>query len=287
MADETSAARADPETDPLHDYTRLEPSAFLLAARDAATSDSTGVQPALIVLCTWVNAAPRHIAKYTTVYSELYPKAAQLVLRTSLADMTSRSDSRQRAMLAKTFQTISDLPSHRVLLHIFSHGGAHKACQLALLWRGRTGSPLPVSAIILDSTPGLGTYKRSLDAILLSIPRSPFIRAVAIPLTHTYLAASWTISVVFRFENVVQRLRAGLNDTNLFPLQASRLYVYSKADKMVWWQDIEAHATTAETLGWEVKRVRFEKSPHAAHILEDAEKYWDAVKSLWSGVANM
>jgi hypothetical protein len=37
---------------------------------------------------------------------------------------------------------------------------------------------------------------------------------------------------MFRMENLVQKLRTGLNTKDLFLLQARRLYLYSKADKM-------------------------------------------------------
>jgi hypothetical protein len=242
--------------------------------------------PTLVILCTWVNAAPRHIAKYTDGHSALYPSAAQLVLTTSLTDMIVRSESRQQSELAPAIQTIRSIVEEnrhnaRILLHVFSHGGAHKACQLAIRWRADMGGALPITALILDSTPGYGTYRRSLDAMVLSMSPSPVVQAIGIPIAHVCLASVWTVGAITGSQNVVQRLRAGLNDNSLFSLQTDRLYLYSKADKMVWWQDIEEHATTAEDLGCEVDKVRFEESPHAGHILEDANKYWDAIESTW------
>lgn len=79
----------------------------------------------------------------------------------------------------------------------------------------------------------------------------------------------------------MQRLRLGLSDKRLFAKEAPRLYAYSKADRMVWWEDVEEHANAAEDAGWEVDRVRFEESPHAGHILEDGERYWGAVRRTW------
>jgi hypothetical protein len=100
------------------------------------------------------------------------------------------------------------------------------------------------------------------------------------PLAHAYLSVSWTLRTMFRMENVVQNLRTGLNNKDLFLLQARRLYLYSKADKMVFWEDIVENGT-AEALGCEVTKVPFENSTHAAHIMEDAKKYWDAVREMY------
>jgi len=222
----------------LHAFTRIGPSIFypdvsiseVSKSNDAVPDaqhavgayEGAGQAPALIVLCTWMSAAPRHVAKYTAAYSTLFPSSAQLVLTTSLGDMLARSDSAQRSKLAPVLEkmqaAIQDKGTGRVLLHMFSHGGAHKACQLAIAWRARSASPLPIASIILDSTPGHGTYKRSLKAIRVSMPPSPVVRAVGVPLAHAYLATSWTLGTVFRIENVVQKLRTGLNDKDLFPL---------------------------------------------------------------------
>jgi hypothetical protein len=135
--------------------------------------------------------------------------------------------------------------------------------------------------MVLDSMPGHGTYKRSLDAIVSSMPPSPLVRVPGTLLTCVYLAILLVIGHVLGVENIVQRLRAALNDKQLFAAEAPRLYAYSKADTMVWWGAVEEHAKAAEDLGWEVERARFEGSAHVGHILEDAERYWGAVRRIW------
>jgi Eukaryotic protein of unknown function (DUF829) len=117
--------------------------------------------------------------------------------------------------------------------------------------------------------------------MILSMPSSLLIRVLGILLAHVYLAIMWVMRQVLGAENVVQRLRVGLNNKQLFSVEATRMYAYSKADRLVWWEDVEEHAKTAEGLGWEVEKVKFEGSAHAGHILEDREKYWDAVKRTW------
>jgi Eukaryotic protein of unknown function (DUF829) len=155
--------------DPLSNFSHLGPRIYYLPAADAesvskttksdnASADSDrSRQPDLIILCSWVNAAPRHIAKYTATYLSLYPSSAQLLITTSLADMSYRPNSTQRSHLAPALSILLSAveppisppnstltPPPRILLHVFSHGGAHTACQLALAFRAQTnGCPLP------------------------------------------------------------------------------------------------------------------------------------------------
>jgi len=75
-------------------------------------------------------------------------------------------------------------------------------------------------------------------------------------------------------------MRREINDPSLFPVEAEKLYLYSKADAMIGWRDVEINAKEADAKGWVVKRVRFEKSRHVNHLTEDPERYWAAVQGL-------
>lgn len=89
--------------------------------------------------------------------------------------------------------------------------------------------------------------------------------------------------MVFGLKTVVRRTYLELNEPGLLSNGVPRLYLYSKADKLVDWREVEAHARSAEERGASGKTelVRFETSEHVAHIREDAEKYWDAVRVCW------
>ena len=76
-------------------------------------------------------------------------------------------------------------------------------------------------------------------------------------------------------------VRAGLNDPDLFPTNAVRLYVYSAADEIIQWQHVEAHATEAQGKGYKVQKVKYLDSGHTAHLLHDEKRYWRAVTGLW------
>ena len=64
-------------------------------------------------------------------------------------------------------------------------------------------------------------------------------------------------------------------------MHTPRLYLYSQADEMVPWTEVEEHAEEARKAGLDVRMERFEGSPHVAHARTDPERYWGAVKKVW------
>ena len=59
------------------------------------------------------------------------------------------------------------------------------------------------------------------------------------------------------------------------------MYVYSVADELIHWRDVEMHAAEAETKGYRVRLVKYVDSGHAAHLLSDEDRYWSAVMGVW------
>jgi len=83
----------------------------------------------LILLPAWLDAAPRHIAKYTTGYGHLYPSARILVIKTTLPDVIYRSIASNQQRVTPALEILLALPPNaKVLLHLFSNGGAVTSC---------------------------------------------------------------------------------------------------------------------------------------------------------------
>lgn len=232
-------------------------------------------------------AAPRHIAKYISHYQSIYPDAQILLITNTIPDIILHweSHSKQIFPAVSHIRAIYDRAPNkrpRILLHLFSNGGAHQSCQVARAFKEKAGVPLPISAMVLDSTPGKGTYRRSANAILISLPISATLRLFGTIVVYSAPLLIHLYYIVTRKPNLVERLRQGLNDKDIFSQYAPRCYLYSKADEMVRWESVKEHAKEAGELGFkDVETIRFEYSPHARHIMEDAEKYWSAVKELW------
>jgi hypothetical protein len=248
--------------------------------------------PSLVVLCTWMSANRKHISKYTDRYRQKYPKAELLVIESSIADIFYRTNKTQQRRLCLARDILTShitSPTHgqerpQILLHVFSNGGAQCAVQLATSLSPKHRRHA-FDAVILDSCPGEATYQRSVHAMSHSLPKSPLAKTLGPLLIHFTLCLFYLAIFVFRFETVITRSRKVLNDPEMFAPSVPRLYIFSKADELVPYVDVESHADDAGRRGYSaVRRVLFESSGHCAHAMAHKEQYWGAVDGLVVGL---
>jgi Eukaryotic protein of unknown function (DUF829) len=268
---------------PLTGFQRLNASTYIYEP-PTSPSPASSSAPDLILLPSWLDAAPRHIAKYTRGYQTLYPSARILLITTAVADVTIRTRAAEAARLAPALSLLISLPSNPgILLHSFSNGGAYTSHLLARLYLARTGRVLSICAQILDSAPGHGHYGRTATALALGLPRSPAVLYyVSLVMLHLFLAAYSVAKTATGGQNKIHVMREGLLDQRVWDGAVPRCYVFSKEDKMVVWEDVAEHAGMSRERGW--KRVsveEFEGSAHCGHLLVDEGRYWGVVERVW------
>ncbi len=274
----------------------------------------------LIILCTWMGAARKHIDKYIAVYHDVAPGARILLIESSVDSLTSAFVRRQRVIkfapaAAAVLDTLADCehrsplypkehanrylddektvsrnnqstpsPSRtepKILLHIFSNGGMNSATHLLHVLRSQMDEPLALVGIIFDSCPGMGTsYWQSFEAMLLSFPRSLVWRSLGALAVHCFLVFL-VVYVACGGENPVTLWRRTLLEESS-PARGA-CYLFSKEDRMIDWTDVEQHAEEARRKDWKVKEVLFEGSGHCAHLAMDRKRYVGAVQGLWDG----
>lgn len=261
--------------------------------------------PSLIILCTWLGGAttPR-VAKYVEGYRKAFPGATLVLVRTVFADISARSFAAVRSRLRPardaiikalqppptTTRTTESGTTNPVipqaLLHMFSHGGCNTAIQLALSISEVAGTLLcdHLRQIVFDCCPGDTSFAKAFNAAILSLPAtsSAPIRALG---TAAIFAAVATITALQKagFMSSVNDMRRELNKPTLFGTAARRLYLFSRADRMVGPADVQSHAQLAREAGCEVGLVLFREAPHCALVTEDATKYWRAIQGCWMG----
>ena len=74
-----------------------------------------------------------------------------------------------------------------------------------------------------------------------------------------------------------------MNDYKLIEGEKRRCYIYSKADPIVGWSDVEDHARTAAEGGFEVRKEEFVGSGHCAHVRGAEHRYWDVMAGFYKG----
>ncbi|KAK3064591.1 hypothetical protein LTS18_005803 [Coniosporium uncinatum] len=243
---------------------------------------SYGSSPNLVIVSAWMGAAPKHIAKYSSTYTKRYPSSQIIVIANSMADVFITSSAAHHRRLRPVIEVIqacvkmNDKP--RILLHVFSNGGSMTACHLAIAYRSQLSLPLPITAMALDSCPGLPEYWTGLRAVSTGLPKSFLPRLLGLLVIHLALITFAVVDNLIVSESFFTWLRRNLNDESLFAKEVPRCYLYSKEDDMVLWRDIEAHAADAVAEGYDVEKVRFEGSKHVGHMVVDSKRYWSAIE---------
>ena len=247
----------------------------------AAPSDTSS--PSLIVLCAWLSASYKHIAKYTDGYRRLFPNASILLIEARLPNMILGSDLTAVGEFLDSYlnDASSDSSNNEpfVVLHAFSNGGANNTTWLAerLL---EQNSRLLFYSVIFDSCPGQAELASATRAITLSLPNQYLLRTVGWYFVYALVFVYKVIIEAMGAENTIARIRRVLNDPTIFSLATSRLYVYSEGDVLVDWRDVHNHAEDARKKGFTaIHEEKFSKAPHCALLNEDSSRYWDAVRA--------
>ncbi|KAJ5359342.1 uncharacterized protein N7496_011755 [Penicillium cataractarum] len=257
--------------------------------------------PSLVILCTWVGGAtPRRINKYLAQYQEIFPTSSLLLITTNVPDTAFRPLTWIRANLKPARNAINRIVGREIgqntvesssrqrgiLLHLFSHGGGNIASQLALSMKAEPDRGAlffsNLRTIILDCCPGDDTFERMYAATRVSVPQTPVAQFLGKTVMYPALA------VVNGFQQAglvraVKDLRDILNAPSTFGSTPRRLYIYSKEDIVIGWEDVQSHLEDAQNRGYSVGQVCFEQGPHCGLVMEDPNRYWDAVKNFWAG----
>ncbi|KAL4821964.1 hypothetical protein BDW67DRAFT_149915 [Aspergillus spinulosporus] len=249
--------------------------------------------PALVIICSWLFAAPKHIAKYAQIYKTKLPKANILLIQPVVGDMVWTSDYAQLQQLSPAVAAIDAFldsrsnQSYHLVVHAFSNAGSHAAVQLAEAYTAvHPSASLPVTGLILDSCPGAPSAILSANAMILALPKSPLIRLLGAALIYSVVVTVALLDFLRLYQNVISKTRHVLNSQSGCFLRRGvrRAYLYSRTDAMVPWIDILDHAREARRLAESgddlVQTVEFTGSGHVEHLTVAEEEYTKAVLSV-------
>lgn len=268
-------------TKPLSEFENIGHNTYLWTS--PAYLSNTPKETPLILLFSWNAAAAKHIAKYTVSYQKLFPTSRVLLIRCFTPDIF-RHTSAYPPLLKPTMELVAEHTKSggEVLVHSFSNGGGNQVKEFAKAWKAQFGTILPMRAQILDSAPTKGPWMKAHAAIFASLPRNLFWRWTGGVLVHILLILTFITDKLMRRENRMVIICRELNDEKVFDPRVPRVYLYSRADTMVGFEEADEHADIAKVKGWDVTKVQFENSAHCGHVREDEAKYWAAVLEAWN-----
>jgi len=281
--------------DPLEGFVKLHDKVHHYTPSSDPSPDSN--HPGLVLMCSWAFAQPRHISKYIKSYQSTYPNSQILLVQNQINNMLFAPDSWQFAayfnVAAQQIRSYVDSvgsATPRILLQTYSNGGSHSAVQTAEAYKKLYNNNLPISAMVLDSTPGVPRWMETASALLQGMPKSFVAQALGAITTHTTLAVTAFMHHTGIAELATVKLYRTLNDENEAFLQAHipRTYIHSAKDTMILSRDVEEHANIAkEKLGQkgaegDVVRVEeFVGTAHVNHMASDPARYWRIIQDTW------
>jgi DNA repair protein RAD57 len=148
----------------------------------------------------------------------------------------------------------------------------------------QTGKSLPITAMVFDGSPGRVSFKDTVAAFANILPGNLFIRFLGVFTIRVIYGLYMFTYMVMRKRNLIDVLRRDLNDQRVFGKETPRLYLYSEKDEVVRERDVVDHADEAEAVGYRVYKGNFGKGDHCALLLEDEDRYWRSITTLWGSV---
>lgn len=222
-------------------------------------------------------------------YMALYPHARMILATIALPEFLTPNESRRRASMEPALEAILAQPpsattKDRILVHGFSNGSLKRLWALIVLYQKKTGKPFPAQLVVYDSCPGIaGRFWRDFYVLSRQLPRNLVMRFLVKIFAYTFSAFlaflfNWTPFWQTFFKQPLREL----NDDKFMSAGARRVYIYSKEDKVIHWEDVEKHARIAEEKGTAVEKWCVSGTEHCAHGKGDNwNEYWELVTSAW------
>ncbi|KAL4936695.1 hypothetical protein BDV06DRAFT_233219 [Aspergillus oleicola] len=268
------------------------------ALTDTTTTPSVSLphQPRAIILFAWGDAHPKHVTKYLDGFRTLYPASNQVavlspILRTITRSMEQRSESMKPVLDAVYGSDDPQKHDNGVLVLAMSNtGGIAYAATLHAYFK-KYNRAMPHRLLALDSTPG------STDLSLANMKRLSLAMALGVstffpwPFVVTQVLSGLFLYLIAFIEMALGRKSAGLesvlaiDNRDLCSMDARRLYLYGKEDRIIAFSDIEKHVAKARKEGWKADCAVFEGSGHVEHMRRDAVRYWEALQGSWEAAS--
>ena len=267
----------------LETFTRLSATVYFRdgSQTNARTSLSA---PETILLFSWAGAPPRAVAKYLAEYASIYPSSRIILFTTASTDLIWGATSRWRKELSPALELINHDPDPKILVHLFSNGGAFKFLQFLNLSRVTQGEQLHPPAIILDSAPGRGTFSRSVEAVSYELPKPPYLYYPSFVLMYVSMMLLFLFGSLSGKRNAIEQLNLDLNEPEFVSKGTKKCYIYSDKDRLVYPGDVEGNSDQAAARGYVVRREKFVGSPHVGHMRVEGERDWRIVMNCWGEV---
>lgn len=243
----------------------------------------TAAAPQTILLLSWGDASARYIEKYTSLYTELFPGAEMILVRSGMVDFFFRSEETQQKLVEPAVKILRESAEDTLLVHVMSNAGSKQWCTINKSYYQSTGRALSNAVTIVDSAPGRSRFKQAWAALSRSLPRAFLPRMALGFISSIALSIMFLAKHILSGPDILEVVREQMNDPTATKKGARRFYIYSEEDDLIGSEDVEEHAMDAEQKGWVVELVKFQGSIHVGHLKQNPERYRETIKKAWLG----
>lgn len=250
-------------------------------------------EPTTIIIYGWGDGMPKNVSKYSDGFHELYPSARILAVLSGTFQASNQPEEQRIQAMMPVVDTVFPTPSgsgsdERILLHCMSNtGGIFLAATFAAYQRRHgVDKRLPHQLLVCDSTPGsldfasqVSRWSRAMAVGSAKYFPWPFI--ITHGLWYTFLWGNYLWQCLSAAEPSGNWAMRIMNDKSMASVEVPRLYLYSKEDEIIWWEDLEETVAQVKMEGFLVDLERFEGSPHVGHMRMHPEQYWNKISGSW------
>ncbi|KKA30161.1 hypothetical protein TD95_001169 [Thielaviopsis punctulata] len=260
-----------------------------------ARSPSSPISPRVVIIYGWGDGLPRHVAKYTDGFRALYPHAKIIAVLSPIFKALTQSMADRSAHMGKIIDLAyppnavytADAPEDAVLVQAMSNTGAINLTATHYAYHQRFGRAMPYRLLNHDSMPGsvqltwenMPRWSRAMALGTAGFFPWPFF--VTQTIWGAFLALNEFGHWVFGAETAsVSAARMGV-DENYTYKGMTKLYIYSKEDEIIYWEDVEEAMALSKQHGYKTVSKIFEGSGHVGHMRLAPEEYWSTIKNAW------
>ncbi|OAA57292.1 hypothetical protein ISF_07213 [Cordyceps fumosorosea ARSEF 2679] len=287
------------ETPSIAGFDSLSDQVFVRDGDHDAAAGTAATDPDVVVIYGWGDGLPQHVAKYAQGYRALFPLAKQVVVLSPIPKAMFTSRAQRRGHMTPVVDQLfggattssSAQPPRSLLLHCMSNTGAINLAATLDAYRARFAAALPHALLVMDSTPGgtdltwarLKQWSRAMAMGLARLLPWPLVATQAVCGLFLLLNLLWLR--LRGQEHAGAWSRVAAKQEAFATKGARRLYMYSRDDDLIAYEDVEEHADESRALGYAVDTKEFYGSGHVGHMRQHPDEYWAAIHQSWMRAA--
>lgn len=291
-----------PKPAPFPGFTPLSDRIYLRNG-NATTKPPPASHPTTIIIFGWGDGMPKHVSKYAEGFHTLYPSSRILVAISKTLHASNQPLDDRIAAMMPIIDTVFPTPTgdggaaepERVLLHAMSNTGGIFVAAAMVAYQERHGKDktMPHELLVCDSTPGglvfsaqVGRWSRAMAVGTAKMFPWPFIVTQA--LWWAFLWGSYLLEVMKGSEASGVWANRVMNEAEVTRRESSRLYLYSREDEIIGFEDLEENVAGVRMLGYRaIETELFEGSPHVGHMRMHPEQYWNRIAGCWKAAVGV